>query len=493
MLRGHELASLGFGGPADLDAGALETLVRDAFQVSGPDASSQTAVRAIALFEAAGETRILRLDLPAAELARQLRISKVLTPVVLGLSLATAVLLLFFSRELVRPLDVMLERARRAGLAERSSADATAELVESFDRALQAWASARGDPTGQLAELLGGEASNGVAMLSVDGALVAVNDSARKLLSVEDQALGEPFDRAFAAHPELVEILHGALEARMGVPRAEFQTVSQGHRISVGLVVDLLRRNSSSSGFLLFLADITESEQRAARVRLADTLTQLGELSAGVAHELRNGIATLSGYLELAQRASDRATTREMLEEAAKEARQLGQVVSDFLGFARPEVRVSQPVDLVELVRDSVEDPALNSASFRIEAPASPALLIGDADLLGRVVRNLLRNAVEATERNGAPEPVDIRIETLTDGYRLRIEDRGPGLPKGPTERLFDPFVSERPGGVGLGLALCRRIVVLHGGAIYLASREGGGAVATVELPLRNNVTVGSA
>jgi len=119
----------------------------------------------------------------------------------------------------------------------------------------------------------------------------------------------------------------------------------------------------------------------------------------------------------------------------------------------------------------------------RLRLPDAPAPLAGDPLLLERAVRNLLANAVDAARAAGADEPVELALGTAGGGWELAVEDRGAGVPAALAARLFEPFVSGRPGGVGLGLALARRIAVLHGGELDFAPREGGGSRFALRLP----------
>ncbi|HEX2162436.1 MAG TPA: ATP-binding protein, partial [Thermoanaerobaculia bacterium] len=116
---------------------------------------------------------------------------------------------------------------------------------------------------------------------------------------------------------------------------------------------------------------------------------------------------------------------------------------------------------------------------------AGDTVLRGDPQLLERALRNLLHNAVQATAAGGAAAaPIEVRLRRAADGLEIVVEDRGPGLPAELAGRLFDPFVTARPGGIGLGLALTHRIVGLHGGSVRLEEREGGGTRAVVRLPV---------
>jgi two-component system sensor histidine kinase AtoS len=240
-------------------------------------------------------------------------------------------------------------------------------------------------------------------------------------------------------------------------------------------------------GWLVVLADRTESERSEARERLAEGLAQLGELSAGVAHELRNGLAALTGWIELARRRPHSAETAECLDEIARESRLLARVVDDFLTFARPGTRRLERCDLCGVARRAASDPVFAPPGVRLELPAVAAELTGDPVLLERAVRNLVANAVEAVRAAGGGEPVELSVRPAAATWEIAVADRGQGVPAELAERLFQPFVSGRPGGVGLGLALARRIAVLHGGGLRLESRPGGGSRFVLTLPLETS------
>ncbi len=245
------------------------------------------------------------------------------------------------------------------------------------------------------------------------------------------------------------------------------------------------RDEEDEGSFLVRLfTDLTEVRLKDREARLAEGLAQLGEMAAGVAHELRNSLATVSGYLSLAARRPDEATLDDYLGEIRRETEHLKRVVEDFLAFARPGTARLEPVDLAALVSRAAANPALAGARIEIAAGEPLPPLSGDAQLLERAVRNLLVNAVEA-ERGAGREPAgaEIALSRAAEGLELVIEDRGPGLPAAMRGRLFQPFASGRPGGVGLGLALSHRIVTLHGGKLTLGDRPGGGTRVRVTFP----------
>lgn len=480
---GRELASFGYDAPAGLGIGPLPA-APSAPAAFGPLDLERSPVVALVPFPLGSERRLLRVDLPTATLAASRRGLEVLTPVVLGLSIGAGVLLLLLARALQRPYEQMLARARSLGGDRREEGDELEFLLATFDRALAALSADRAGDLASLHETLGRQVDSGLLLLSGEGDVLAANPVAVSLLGLSGPFQGAPVESALPGHAELASLLRRTVDQGVSVPRAEAHLGTGETQRSLGLVVEALRRPSGEPrGFLVLFADVTEIERQAARDRLASGLAQLGELSAGVAHELRNGIATLSGYLQLARRRPLEPRAEEHLAEAERELVQMRRVVEDFLAFARPGTARLETVDLRAVLDRSAADPALDGIEVDRSFPAEPASILGDAHLLERALKNLLANAAQAERAQGREGPLLLALERSVTGFRITVADRGPGLPPGSADSLFDPFVSHRPGGAGLGLALARRIVLLHGGTVTLSPRPGGGAVARLELP----------
>jgi signal transduction histidine kinase len=230
--------------------------------------------------------------------------------------------------------------------------------------------------------------------------------------------------------------------------------MSRDDRILGVSAYPLRRDDGTARGVLALFVDLTATARQERRDRLTASLSQLGELSAGLAHELRNGLATLRGYLTLIERRPRSGSVDEYLEQMRGEADHLQQVLDDFLSFARPERPEEAPLDIASLLRQAAADPALAPQRVLWEEPRTPPPPVsGDAKLLRRALRNLLLNATQAQQAAGAEEALELTLESDADRLTVRIRDRGPGLPEG-ADRLVQPFVSGRADGVGLGLSL---------------------------------------
>lgn len=434
-------------------------------------------------------------------LAEERRTVDRLTVLVIAVDGALVLLVLLFLPHMLAPYERLLERARAVGVDAERDDDEVEFLLATFERALSAL-SGRGDEIGEadddeigpLTRTLPSSFESGVLLVDRDGRTLATNALARKLLELgPDPASGTPTAELLVRHPELARLVAGAVTEEIDVHRREVEVSTGTGRSTLGLTVHPLRREGSPPrAFLVLFTDLTEIRRRAEQARLAENLRHVGELAGGVAHELRNSLATIRGYLSLAERAVPEGAAGDpaSLAEIRRESDHLQRVLEDFLSFARPGSVRLERVDLGRLATRAAADPALGEAAVEVRLDEErPHHLDGDPQLLERAVRNLLHNAVQASPPG---EPVTVEVVEDDGHLVLRVCDRGRGVPEEIRESLFDPFVSGRADGVGLGLALARRIVLLHGGELDLAGRPGGGTVARMRLPAGENVTKGN-
>jgi signal transduction histidine kinase len=242
----------------------------------------------------------------------------------------------------------------------------------------------------------------------------------------------------------------------------------------------------AAPGVICLFSDLTAVVELEEQLRLKETLARLGELTAGLAHEFRNGLATIHGYSRLIDVDALTPKYRPYVEGIRQETEALGKVVTNFLSFARPENVVLSPVDLGAIVRRAAED-------LRYELPAATALTVdgtfadvmGDEVMLRQVFGNLIRNAADACERSGITPEIRIRgwVDELHHSCRISVDDNGPGIPQASRERIFQPFFTTRSQGTGLGLSIVQKIVVMHNGRVTVADARGGGASLQVSIP----------
>ncbi len=244
---------------------------------------------------------------------------------------------------------------------------------------------------------------------------------------------------------------------------------------------------------------LRERQDLLARLAAAEKRAEIGHLAAGLAHEIKNPLNALSLGLDVLKRrhrpadeeaAADQA---DRIEALRGEINRLAALINSFLAFGRPLSLTIAPVDAVTLVRDTIRDLAETAerASVAIAADLPDGLprVPADASLLKSAVWNLLQNGIQSMESEGGTLAVSARTSegTADAGPRLLVtfEDEGPGIDPGHLPRLFEPWFSTKDGGVGLGLAMVKRIAEEHGGRVEAGNRDGArGAVFTISLPL---------
>ncbi len=484
-IEGRPLAPL--GGVMPTEALAL-----------GPDEGSPGRILAFASLARDERLLVVRLDLEVPGLAGQLSTSRLLARITVVVGLAASLFMLVFLRYLLAPYDKLLSRARSLSRATDGAAeegDEIAFLVESFERAVGSSErrSEEEDLAGVGRALV---ASLGSGLLLVDraGLLLAFNPRAEELLGVGEPDVGNEIDEVLEHHPALAATIVSAAGGSDPVLRRELDLRGADGPRTLGVSVHPLKRDDGEvRGHIVLFADLTASHRRQVEQRLTDGLAHLGGMAAGIAHELRNGLATVRGYLALIERRPTEEAVTDYLTELKRESDHLERVLDDFLTFARPESRRIEPVDIEDLLRRAAADPALGPGPVTIVVPPqglSP--LSADPQLLERALRNLLLNAVQAQADRPGAGPVEASATQEPGGVTLKIADRGGGVPAALRENLFQPFATGRPDGVGLGLALSHRIATLHGGQLRLEDRPGGGTVAILSLPSDQNGTFGN-
>ena len=452
----------------------------------GPGGQAGEWIVAFAPARLDGRTCFVRVDLAAEVLAAQLQSLRWLTWLTVIVNGGIVVMLLFFVRRVLNPYERLLARARELEPASNHG-DEIAFLLRTFEDAISRARSEPPDAPDEIRILeraLAPSLESGLLLIDRAGTVLALNPKGAELLEVETAPDGNPLRHVLAAHPELETIISGAVREERSVQREECSIQTSTGDRTLGLSVHPLRRDDGSvRAHLALFADLTEVQREAQEARLAESLSHLGELAAGVAHELRNGLATLKGYLTLVERSPSEESIADYLSEIRQEAEQLERTVADFLSFARPESVRLESVDLGESLARAAADPALADTRIRTQLGTPPhPRVTGDSQLLDRALRNLLHNAAQASGQSD--EPIEVRLETDPDGAWITIADRGPGVPEEIRERLFQPFVTGRAEGVGLGLAIAHRIITLHRGRLRLVDREGGGTTAELVLPV---------
>jgi signal transduction histidine kinase len=240
-------------------------------------------------------------------------------------------------------------------------------------------------------------------------------------------------------------------------------------------------------GAICLLSDLTEIVELQNQIKLKENFAALGEMSAGIAHEFKNSIATILGYAQMSSVEADVGTLHNYAREIFKESRALSTMVTEFLNFARPVTASINEVDLIELLETVITDlKNLRPGDYQVRfKPVTDALVACDAVLMRQTFLNLLINASEALEDGKGT--VSVHVERMRNNHvRVLVEDDGRGIPNHQLGKIFFPFFTTKPHGHGLGLSLVQKIVLAHNGRIEVQSIEGKGTRFIVMLPRKN-------
>jgi two-component system sensor histidine kinase PilS (NtrC family) len=339
--------------------------------------------------------------------------------------------------------------------------------------------------------------SSGILVVDTDGLVVTMNPAAEEILGVcKDEVLMRDVSESLGASaPELTDVLTGALDDEKGKYRHEIMITAGERSTPLGTSVSLLRDpDGSKRGAISVFQDLTEVQEMRERIRKADRLAAIGELSAGIAHELRNPLASISGSIEmLAGELELEGENRRLMNLIIHESDRLDRIIADFLEFARlrpPRRRIISLANCLQEVLTLLRNNTEKSRKVEIEFVnhTGEVHVSVDDEQVRQVFTNLAVNSCEAMAGGGRLRIYAGQEEPGT--VSVTFCDEGPGIDNGDVERLFEPFFTTKEGGTGLGLAIANRIVTAHGGSISFKNRKDGGAEFTVILPVGADKTV---
>ena len=256
---------------------------------------------------------------------------------------------------------------------------------------------------------------------------------------------------------------------------------------SLGFAITPLNSiDGTASGYTLIFQDLTEVKKLEAELRLKDRMAAVGELSAGIAHEIRNPLAAIAGSVQVLKKSTAlNPQEQRLMSIILKESDRLNKSIADFLRFVKPQEKRAAQFDIAASLAETLDllrnSPELG-AEHKIEHDIAPPTftIVGDADQIRQVFWNIARNAFQAMPGGGT---LHVTTEVTGDRYRIIFRDSGRGMNDADQRRLFQPFRTNFPTGTGLGMAISYRIVQEHGGQIDVTSREGVGTSITVSLP----------
>jgi PAS domain S-box-containing protein len=247
-------------------------------------------------------------------------------------------------------------------------------------------------------------------------------------------------------------------------------------------IVPLVSADGKPRQYLAIRSDITRRKVMEQQLANQAALTQLGQLAAVVAHEVRNPLAGVKGSLQvLHSRPAMNPDDRRIIEAMILRLDTLNNKVEDILRFARPRSPVLELLEIRPAIVDAAAsaEAAASGVCIGIRVPDTTAVVRADREMLRALLLNLFLNACQS----GSTEPIDVTVSEQAGTCQIDIADRGAGFGDDDPERLFQAFHTTKKSGTGLGLAIVRRLISLQGGTVALLARDGGGAVARVTLP----------
>jgi PAS domain S-box-containing protein len=358
-------------------------------------------------------------------------------------------------------------------------------------------------------------AADAMALSNAEGIVLAANPAYYQLYGYSpEQVLGQSFALIFPAdqRPQVSAQYRALFAKGTDVPvfESRIQTADGSERIVETRATFITLEIPSQPVLLSIIRDITERKhleaerdqllkrEHAARIEAENALRMRDQFLAVAAHELKNPLTALQGYIEVLQRRAVREQTlnerdQRTLQIIATQAKRFQGLIDSLLDIARIQVGglsiERKPLELCSLVRTLVEEiqPSLEQHTVRLECEAEPLIIVGDSARLEQVVQNLLQNAVKYSPSGGV---VMVRVYHQQDRACLSVSDQGIGIPEAAQANLFQQFYratnveAQQIQGMGIGLYVVKEIVALHDGEITVESREGEGSTFTISLPL---------
>ena len=347
----------------------------------------------------------------------------------------------------------------------------------------------RAEQTERLSEEVTRNMPAGLLIVNATGIISSANPAAEQALGI--QGLGfRRFSEALGESSELTKLLSECLVEGKIFRREQVEHPAPGGECRhLGVTISPIRRGAGKiNGAICLMMDLTELATLQQRVQLKENLAALGELSAGIAHEFKNALATISGYAQMIRSEPSGEETTDCAQKILDQTRNITHVITEFLKYARPLEISDEQVPLQPVVERIVSEISEALPAIRIRCEGAFKSVPGDEGLLRQALLNLARNAAEASTGAANGGRVLLRGEVVrgpeTGFQRITVFDNGPGIPSAARGKLFRPFYTTKANGTGLGLAVVQKIIIQHGGQVDARNRPEGGAAFIVTLPL---------
>ncbi len=337
--------------------------------------------------------------------------------------------------------------------------------------------------------------TNGLITVNMSGLIVYINRAAEKILHIEhENAEGRKFTEVLEHRAyELVNIIKNEISGASEVSEKEINVFDpNGYIIPLGLTcAHLYDTDKSLRGVIVNFKDLTEKNKLIEMIRQSERMAAIGELSAAIAHEIRNPLGSISNAVEILKESYDvkDTNTAKILHVLENESERLQRISTDFLKFAKvkePEINKLNLNKTIEEVLILVENDPRNTDHITIKSYIDENIyVLFDEDHFRQVILNIIINSLEAMEGEGEIViNTDSSDQLYREFIRLVIYDNGPGFPKEALGSMFEPFFSTKTEGTGLGLALVRKLIINNNGRVLARNKENAGAEIALDIPL---------
>jgi len=341
--------------------------------------------------------------------------------------------------------------------------------------------------------------SSGLIVTSIAGEVILINPAGRKILGIDDRDVeGVIIDDLIPHMNSLVKEIYSAIETGRPIRRHEVELRrSDGSILQIGVSISLLKGDSGEKrGAIALFQDLTEVNRMRERIRKADRMAAIGELSAAIAHEIRAPLASICGSIQMLSEELDVSDEqKELMELVIKESDRLDRIITEFLEYARLKSPELKPVDLSQCLNEVLlllkhSSNISDRIKISVDEKVSGLKLYADEEQIKEVFLNICLNACEAMKDEGNLRiEVDTHLETGVDGEKekyavVSFVNDGPVIPENVLPHIFEPFYTTKETGTGLGLSIASRIVETHSGTIRVESSEKSGTTFSVYLPI---------
>lgn len=327
---------------------------------------------------------------------------------------------------------------------------------------------------------------SGLITTGLDGMITSVNRAAETILRTTEMALlGQGIVRSglfsYDRWRDLVEDDSSEpLRAEVELERAD------SVRFIGYSLTRLVDDDGHPSGFIVIFQDFTDQHRMREELQLRDRMAAIGEMAAGLAHELGNPLAAITGSVQMLSNSSERDSPHgKLVDIILKESQRLDRTVKSFLQFARPKERSIAPFDIARLLSENLElmknsEEVLEGHNLELDLDPSSAVIVADPDQISQIFWNLARNALRAMPDGGT---LRVAGRLQPDGYLMQVQDSGRGMTPAERANLFHPFRTLFDGGTGIGMSIVYRIVEQHQGKLWVDSEPGRGTTISVIFP----------